>query len=459
MAHIRARATTRRRNGKPVISYAVVFRERARDSRGLPIPGKMRSRQETYYTREQAQARCDELSAAKHSVGGPSALAEQRKLAMLPYDYFAAEWLAEQNRRLSEGTLKVSTFENYERALAYYVLKRFGDIAIGSIALRDCEAFRTELASKLGTNSVRNIWHAFTAVFRYAQRANAIQVNPATLIDGARSRRSTGPADSAHRPLTAPQVAALAAQVRKQSHPVFELLVLFLCYTGLRRAEAQGLEIRDVILSTDSNGVLHGSVRVHRTKTRRKAEWVTDTPKSKASRRTVPLPDWLAERMAHYLAHTHPKSGVPDAPLWPRRLPGGARCKGERAAVQLDWSRPCDLQTLQRRVIRPALAAIGLPSGTPTGTKGVRLHDFRHTAAMLWLTADVHFMQVGKWLGHSTYVVTMTVYADYLPEVASDNPLPEPIAPSTTAGLVTANTVLEFQAHRPTDPSAASAPI
>ena len=39
-------------------------------------------------------------------------------------------------------------------------------------------------------------------------------------------------------------------------------------------------------------------------------------------------------------------------------------------------------------------------------TKSVRLHDLRHTAATLWLTAGVHFIQVAKWLGHSSYVLT-----------------------------------------------------
>lgn len=47
---------------------------------------------------------------------------------------------------------------------------------------------------------------------------------------------------------------------------------------------------------------------------------------------------------------------------------------------------------------------------------------------MLWLTAGVHFMQVSKWLGHASYVITMTVYADYVAEVETENPLPEPLA-------------------------------
>ena len=97
---------------------------------------------------------------------------------------------------------------------------------------------------------------------------------------------------------------------------------------------------------------------------------------------------------------------------------------------------------MQSKIIRPALEAVGLPASRPaaTGTapaqpatKGVRLHDLRHTAATLWLTAGVHFMQVSKWLGHSSYVLTLTTYGDYIPDEEATNPLPEPVAPAAPA--------------------------
>jgi len=61
-------------------------------------------------------------------------------------------------------------------------------------------------------------------------------------------------------------------------------------------------------------------------------------------------------------------------------------------------------------------------------TKGVHLHDLRHPAAVLRRTNGVHFVQVAKWLGHSSYVLTSTTSADYIPDVEAENPLPEPVA-------------------------------
>ena len=47
------------------------------------------------------------------------------------------------------------------------------------------------------------------------------------------------------------------------------------------------------------------------------------------------------------------------------------------------------------------------------------------------LSAGVHFIQVSKWLGLASYVITLTVSADYIPEEAAANPLPDPGAPAS----------------------------
>jgi integrase len=67
--------------------------------------------------------------------------------------------------------------------------------------------------------------------------------------------------------------------------------------------------------------------------------------------------------------------------------------------------------------------------------EGVRLHDLRHTFATLQLSAGVHFMQVSKWLGHSTFHLTLDVYGDWIPEQdgGAANDLPEPPAPKRPA--------------------------
>jgi integrase len=99
----------------------------------------------------------------------------------------------------------------------------------------------------------------------------------------------------------------------------------------------------------------------------------------------------------------------------------------------LDYSEPVDPGAFYKKLLRPALEAVGLPASRSAtkdapAVQGVRLHDLRHTAATLWLSSGVHFMQVSKWLGHSTFTLTLDVYGDWIPEEdgGAVNPLPEP---------------------------------
>lgn len=59
-----------------------------------------------------------------------------------------------------------------------------------------------------------------------------------------------------------------------------------------------------------------------------------------------------------------------------------------------------------------------------------------HTQQLRFIThmyacrRGAHFMQVSKWLGHSSFTVTLDVYGDYIPEQdgGAANTLPEPYA-------------------------------
>jgi integrase len=93
-----------------------------------------------------------------------------------------------------------------------------------------------------------------------------------------------------------------------------------------------------------------------------------------------------------------------------------------------------------KNLLKPALEAVGLPASRPAtadtpAVEGVRLHDLRHTFAVLQLSAGVHFMQVSQWLGHATYSLTLDVYGGYIPteDGGAANNLPEPPAPAKSA--------------------------
>jgi len=255
-------------------------------------------------------------------------------------------------------------------------------------------------------------------VLAYANRKDAIEVNPIakTEFSDNRGSHSTGDHDDfAPHPLTGDQLGALCAALRREypgsdgqplpAHPVYALWSNS-CNTGLRASEVSGLEIADVTFAPTLAGQLpKASVRVVRTRKRTGGDWVTGTPKCKRSvNRVVPLPGWLAAKLADCSA-THPRAGEQSAPLWPGRADQPARAgqSADQRLTALDWSSPVELSTFYRRAFAHALAAAGLPVSSPAkpprqrrdGTTelateavaGVRLHDLRHTAAVAWLQA------------------------------------------------------------------------
>ena len=102
--------------------------------------------------------------------------------------------------------------------------------------------------------------------------------------------------------------------------------------------------------------------------------------------------------------------------MWPGRTNAGGHrdARSARRPTALDWTEPIDLSIFARRILAPALTAVGLPVSTPatpartlgngaigparSATQGVRLHDLRYTAAVAWLTAGVPVVQVSRWL-------------------------------------------------------------
>lgn len=63
----------------------------------------------------------------------------------------------------------------------------------------------------------------------------------------------------------------------------------------------------------------------------------------------------------------------------------------------------------------PATATTSAIAATPA-FRSVRFHDLRHPFAVLQLSAGAQFMQVSKWLSHSTYTLALDVHGYYIPE-------------------------------------------
>lgn len=76
----------------------------------------------------------------------------------------------------------------------------------------------------------------------------------------------------------------------------------------------------------------------------------------------------------------------------------------------IDYERVRGVASFRRNYFKPALALAKLPP--------MRVHDLRHTAASLWLTAGFSPFQVSRWLGHATDTVYSHLYpTDYARQI------------------------------------------
>lgn len=130
--------------------------------------------------------------------------------------------------------------------------------------------------------------------------------------------------------LTAEQVSALVAATPWP----FNVYVHLAAWSGLRAAELCGLQVGDVELPTRAINPnarpKPGLLRVERTVMAQGGELVYDTPKTRGSRRRVPLPPATVDLMRDYLA-LHPRAEVATAPLFPSMRLIAQRPTGVRA--------------------------------------------------------------------------------------------------------------------------------
>jgi integrase len=171
----------------------------------------------------------------------------------------------------------------------------------------------------------------------------------------------------------------LLVTVRKDR--LYALYVLALL--GLRKGELLGLRWEDVDLEA-------GTLEVRQSLQRVSGELRMSPPKTRYSRRVIPLPDF-----------------------WLEALRGHRTRQAEEKGVAVEWinsghvfttgtGRPIDPRNLNRQFYRVREAA---------GLSAYRFHDLRHTAVSLLLDLGVPPHVVRETVGHSAIEVTMTIYA------------------------------------------------
>ena len=181
--------------------------------------------------------------------------------------------------------------------------------------------------------------------------------------------------------LTVHQSHTLLAVVRDDR--LYALYVLALTL-GLRKGELLGLRWVDVDLNRAELEVRQALQRIG-------TDLLFQPPKTRHSRRTVPLPAFCLDALREYRS----------------------RQAAERLAAGEDWRDyglvfPTKIGTpMEPRNLNRHFYGVRARAGVPT----VRFHDLRHTCVTLLLDLGVPPHVVKAIVGHSDIEVTMTIYA------------------------------------------------
>lgn len=287
---------------------------------------------------------------------------EDPKSARVTVGELGVEWVRDQGSHL-----KPSSLRPIQIAWRKHVEPKWGLRRVGEIRHSEVKTWVTTLSRDRSASTVIRAFGVLAGILDVAVRDHRISTNPARGVKLPRKvakRRAY---------LTGQQVELLAA-----SAPGHSTLVLFLAYTGLRWGEATGLRVSAV-------DALRRRVLVQENAVKVGEEIIVGTPKTHQAR-SVPYPKFLADAIAR-------------------------ECEGKRRDQLLFGNGTAHLRTphsINGWFIGAVRRAQNVDPDFPT----ITLHDLRHTAASLAISAGANPKAVQRMLGHASAAMTLDTYAD-----------------------------------------------
>lgn len=284
------------------------------------------------------------------------------------------EWVQEWEP-LTVG-LRESTRSRQQSLLNKRLLPFFGDTQLARIDNLAVRRFVADLDAKgLAPPTVRKAHALLSKVLQAAVDTKRIPTNPA------RGVPLPSVEQKEMRFLTTDEIDRLASTVPER----YRVFVLVAAYGGLRFSELAGLRKHRV-------DPLKGRVRVVETLVESGGGVYEGEPKTKAGRRTVTLPRFVAQELGEHMGRFSEPGTQGRVFTAPR---GG----------------PLIASRFRRDVWFPAIREAGLK---------VRLHDLRHTAVSLWIAAGAHPREVATRAGHSSVAFTLDRYGHLFPEAGDE---------------------------------------
>ena len=289
--------------------------------------------------------------------------------------------------------LKQSTLLTKKAVLQTHILPFFGNKPINEIKASDVRRWQAKLMSSPNNYSqtyLKKINTELNSIINYAKRFYDLNTNPcgkAGTIGKAKAEEMDY--------WTYDEYIAFREGVKDKplSYICFEVLY----WTGMREGELLALSPADI----DFDNKL---ISINRTYQRIGGKDVFTSPKTRKSKRKIPIPDFLCQELSDYIQSRYMLDA--DERLFPVT----------KSYLSHEMIRGCK----------------------NTGVKKIRIHDIRHSHASLLINQGCDALMLADRLGHEKVSTTLNTYSHLFPHKqqelvhsleslqATDSPTPEP---------------------------------
>ena len=289
--------------------------------------------------------------------------------------------------------LKQSTLLTKKTVLQTHILPFFGNKPINEIKASDVRRWQAKLMSSPNNYSqtyLKKINTELNSIINYAKRFYDLNTNPcgkAGTIGKAKAEEMDY--------WTYDEYIAFREGVKDKplSYICFEILY----WTGMREGELLALSPADIDLDNKT-------ISINRTYQRIEGKDVFTSPKTRKSKRKIPIPDFLCQELSDYIQSRYMLDA--DERLFPIT----------KSYLSHEMIRGCK----------------------NTGVKKIRIHDIRHSHASLLINQGCDALMLADRLGHEKVSTTLNTYSHLFPHKqqepvhsleslqATDSPTPEP---------------------------------
>ena len=349
---------------------------------GLSEDGKVKKTRRTASTRAEAIELRRVLNAKKLK-------GELQKKVSIRFEDFSIHWV----REVKTQRVRATTAADYEYRIRQYLNPYFGGMNLDQIHPTDIQRWTSKLRVKgLSINTVNGARRILFGIFRHAVRQGVVLFNPVEATDALKRQPDE---KTQVRPHWSREEAINALAAAKTT-PDLDLFIHLAISLGLRHGELLGLTWQAIDLDNRTLSVLQTltDLRTIHADGTRQVRSVTNPPKTSASRRTLHLSDQNLEALERHKMFQSM-----------RRLKAG----GTWVETNFVFTSSIGTPISQTNSLKTYKSFV-----TSNGLRYIRIHDIRHTTAVLALEAGASLEWISQAFGHTGTEITKSVYAPYV---------------------------------------------